>query len=145
MTLSRSRRLACSLALLCALMQPLLSSHALAGAFALVASHGHALSILADDGHFDLVLSHATSASDARHAAEQHVHAASASESTHVVHLGSAEVARDSVRRGAQIDQPAASAAQPITWKPPCILVHEASPDRLARAPRPLQMIVLRI
>jgi hypothetical protein len=143
--LSRSRRLACSLALLCGLTQPLLSSHALAGALALVASHGHALSILADDGHFDLVLSHATSASDARHAAEQHVHAASASESTHVVHLGSGELARDSMRRGAQVDQPAAGAAQPIAWKPPCILAREPARDRLARARRPLQTIVLRI
>lgn len=144
MNLSLARRLACSLALLCALLQPLPGSQALMGGLAVVASHGHALSFTADDGHVDLVLSHSTTTSDARHASEQHVHSAPG-EGGHVVHLTGGDASRDSIRRGIQIDAPIESCSLPLGVGPP--LHRQLSPASEPRAPTPalIRTVVLRI
>lgn len=145
MTVSRSRRLAGSLAILWALMQPLLSSNALVGVFSLLHSHGHEVSVLADSGHLDVVLSHATNEiSEGVHMAEGHLHVAAVSEAAHVVHLTSTDVARDSLRRG-PIDARAASLALPLFANPPAVASEARSVDRLAHAPSPPRKIVLRI
>lgn len=145
MTVSRSRRLAGSLAILWVLMQPLLSSNALVGVLSLFHSHGHDVSVLADSGHLDVVLSHATSeASEGEHVAERHLHAAAVSQAAHVVHLTSTDVARDSLRRGA-VDARAASLALPLPANPPAAGSAPRSVDRLAHAPSPPRKIVLRI
>lgn len=145
MKASRSRRLAGSLAILWVLMQPLLSSNALVGVFSLLHAHGHEVSVRADSVHFDLVLSHATGeVSDGPHAAERHLHAAPVSQSAHVVHLMSSDVARDSVRRGT-VDARAAGFALPLLANPPPVVAPSRSLARLAYAPPSLQTVVLRI
>jgi hypothetical protein len=142
---SRSHRLVGSIAVLCALLQPLLSSNALVGMFSLLHAHGHGVSLLADSDHLDLVLSHATSvASDVSHAAEGHVHAASVSQAAHVVHLAGSDVARDSTRRDA-VDARASSLALPLLANPSLGAAPARSLARLAYAPPPLQTVVLRI
>lgn len=146
MKTSRTRRLAGSLAVLWALMQPLSSSNALLGALSLVASHGHDVSILADSGHVDLVLSHtANGASDERHLAEQHLHSGAVSEGGHVVHLTSADVLRDSMRRGGQVDAQGASFMLPLHWSPLPVRTHEPQRERSEHRPPLFQMVVLRI
>ena len=146
MKASNARRLAGSLAILLAAMQPLLSTDALLGAHALFASHGHEVSVLADAGHVDLVLSHATSAiSDGPHAAEQHLHSAPASGGAHVVHLTSSDLARDSTRRGGHSDTQAAS----VTLQLPHVRLPVSAParrgERPASATPQVQTTVLRI
>jgi len=127
-------------------MQPLLSSNALVGALALFASHGHEVSVLADSGHLDLVLSHATSeVSDGPHASERHLHAVPDSQGAHVVHLTSSDVARDSMRRGGAADARVASLAPPLLVNPPPVAAPARSLERLAYASVPLRTVVLRI
>lgn len=99
----RPRTLARLLALLVVLSQSPFGAASLAGAHALVTSHGHDVFVRADADHVDLVLSHAPRpAADSRHAAERHLHAASAVEGGHVVHLTSGDALRDSLRRGSE-------------------------------------------
>jgi hypothetical protein len=142
---SHARKLACSLAILWGLM-PLLSPTFLVTVHALLASHGHEVSVLADAGHIDLVWWHAASEpSDGLHAAERHLHSAPASEGGHVVHLTSSDVARDSMRRGSQADVQAASLTLPLPYEPLLVSAPACHRDRLAFAAPPLQTIVLRI
>lgn len=146
MTLSRSRRLACSLAVLLGLVQPLLTSNGLVGAFALVHSHGHAVSFLAEDGHVDLVLSHGTGDdSGDQHAAEAHLHSALVSEGAHVVHLTSSDVTRDSTRRGVETDAQAAGFMLPTDWSVPPVRMPTSSRELLPQTSHLLQTVVLRI
>jgi hypothetical protein len=81
----RKRRLGAILMLACALAQPAAASDALAGGLAL-ALHGnadaHALMMVSDDGHLDLVLCHGDD--DCRGEPSED---ASLSEGDHVVHL----------------------------------------------------------
>ena len=98
MTTPRTRQLARLLAVAVGLSLSLLSAPSLAGAHVLLAPHGHQVSVRADAGHVDLVLSHTSSpVSEGLHAAERHVHSA---EGGHVVHLASGDAVRDSLRRG---------------------------------------------
>ena len=146
MKASRSRRLVGFLAILWVLLQPLMSSNALVGVFSLVHAHGHEVSVLADSGHSDLVLSHAASkVPDGSHAAERHLHAAPASQGAHVVHLTSSDLVRDSMRRGGAADARAASLAPPLLVKPPPIAASARSLERLAYTSPRLQTVVLRI
>jgi hypothetical protein len=141
---SRSRRLAAALAVVCGLIQPLVGSNALVGLASLFHSHGHDVSLLADSGHLDLVLSHATGDSpDDPHAAERHFHTASSSHGDHVVHLTSSDAVRDSMRR-AVVDARTAILQLPFANRPPVVA---SAPwlERLAHAPPARQTVVLRI
>ena len=100
MTGSRLRKPAWALAVLLGLMQPLVGSPA--RALAIVASHGHGhqVSVVADSGHLDLVLSHVANSEE--HPLEHHLHALPDSDSTHVMHLTSTDAGRDCPRRTAE-------------------------------------------
>jgi hypothetical protein len=139
---SRSKRLACTLALLLGAMQPLLSSPARAVAILASHGHGHEVSVVADAGHVDLVLSHVPKA-HARHGAERHLHAVAASEGEHVLHLTGADPGRDSSRRVA--DAPVVGFA----WhdaRSPEPRAHTASMrERVTLAPALVRSVVLRI
>jgi len=125
---------------------PLLSPSFLVGAHALLASHAHEISVLTDTGHVDLVFSHAEShASDALHAAEQHLHPTPASEGAHVVHLTGSDVARDSTRRGGQLDTQIAGLTLPLPYEPLPVSALACRRERLASTAPLLQTIVLRI
>ena len=145
MTTSRSRPLARLLAVLVGLSQSLLSAPSLAGAHALVAAHGHEVSVRADADHVDLVLSHApVPATDALHAAERHFHAASGTDGGHVVHLAGGDALRDSLRRGSD---PLAAALCFAPFAPRSPVLCDALfllDGLLARAPAP-PVLVLRI
>lgn len=92
MTSSRSRTLVALVALGCALAQSATSHSGIAGALAFGHDddgHTHAVSLQADAGHFDLVLSH-DHAGDGAPVGTRHepAHSRSCSEPDHVVHLG---------------------------------------------------------
>jgi hypothetical protein len=127
-------------------VQPLRTSNALVGAFALVHSHGHAVSFLVEDGHVDLVLSHRMGdVSDDQHAAEAHLHSALVSEGAHIVHLTSADVTRDSARRAGEVDAQAAGFTLLAHWSVPPVRVPTSSREPLPQTSHLLQTVVLRI
>jgi hypothetical protein len=143
---SLPRRLACSLAVVCGLLQPLLGSGTLFGALALVASHGHALSVLADAGHVDLVLTHATLESEEEHhASEPHVHASVRTDDSHVVHLASTDAACDSMRRASHAPAPTACILPPLSSQPRRAATLARRAETPARASPLLETVVLRI
>lgn len=139
------RRLAGSLAILWGTL-PLLSPGFLVGAHALLASHDHQVSVLADTGHVDLVLSHAEShASEGPHAVEQHLHSLPASDGAHVFHLTSSDVARDSTRRGGPAEAQTACLTLSRPYSPPPAALPACRRERLALATPLLETTVLRI
>jgi hypothetical protein len=139
------RKLACSLAILWGLM-PLLSPGFLVGVHALLASHGHEVSVLTDIGHVDLVFSHAEGrTSEGPHAAEQHLHSAPGPEGGHVVHLEGSEVTRDPTRRGGEVDTQIAGFTLPLPYDLVPVSALACRRERLASTAPLLQTIVLRI
>jgi hypothetical protein len=128
------------------LLQPLLASGTLFGSLALVASHEHALSVLADAGHVDLVLTHATRESEERHhASEPHVHASVRTDDSHVVHLSSTDAAFDSMRRASHVPAPTASILPPVSWQPRRAATLARRTETPARASPLLRTVVLLI
>jgi hypothetical protein len=137
-----------SFALGIASLQAFASLPGLVVVLALAASHGHghAPTFFADDGHVDLVLSHATSeVADDRHAAEQHFHSVLQSSDAHVLHLISDDDALDTARRSNKLAAPSASFALPV-WRQP-LPIRTSLGFREAPTPSPLllQTVVLRI
>jgi hypothetical protein len=126
------------------LLQPLLASGTLFGFLALAASHEHALSVLADAGHVDLVLTHATRESGERHHASE-PHATVRTDDSHVVHLASTDAAFDSMRRASHVPAPTASILPPLSWQPRRAATLARRTETPARASPLLRTVVLRI
>ena len=90
---TRMRRICASLMLACALVQPAFSSVLLASAVTLALhgrDHAHSVALVSDDGHLDLVLSHADRSEDACRREPVHAHPhASPVPADHVIHVAS--------------------------------------------------------
>jgi hypothetical protein len=143
---SRARRLAASLAIVCGLMQPLFGSNALVGLASLLHGHGHEVTLEADSGHLDLVLSHgASNASDGLHAAERHLHTGPAPHGDHLVHLMSKDAVRDAVRRDAVDARVAVSLPLPPFASRPPVVASSYRFERFAVAKPVPKTVVLRI
>jgi hypothetical protein len=133
------------LALLVGLSQALLGAGSLTGLNALVASHAHEVSLRADAGHVDLVLSHgAPPAAIELHGAGSHLHASAGPGGGHVVHLGASDATRDSLRRGSERLAVAASFA-PLALRSPGLRDGPAVPSRISAHAPTQPLLVLRI
>lgn len=149
MTSFRTKSLTALVALACGLAQPATSHAGIAGTLALGHhddGHTHAVSVEADSGHFDIVLSHAHAGDgtpiDAGHGP---VHSRSCSEPDHVVHLGNEEPSCRSTR-------PLEPDAAPLTAIPFELPIAEPHARNLSRASAPqssaaslLRTVVLRL
>jgi hypothetical protein len=143
---SRSRRLTVLPALGLSLLQSSVSLPGLVVALALVASHDHAPTFLADQGHVDLVLTHAANGpSEDRHAAEQHLHSVVHAQDAHVLHLVSNDAAPDSMRRGSKMVAPIASFRPVVSEWPREIRALPRAREGPGSRQLLLQTVVLRI
>ena len=149
MTSYRRESLTALVALACALAQPATSHAGIAGALAFGHDgdgHTHAVTVEADSGHFDLVLSHGH-AGDGTPIDTGHgpVHSRSCSEPDHVVHLGNEEPSCRSTR-------PLGPDAAPLTAIPFELPIAEPHARSLSRGSGPqspavslLRTVVLRL
>jgi len=141
------RKLAVPLALACAGTHGASGSALLASTLTLHASdHAHSVSLVPDEGHLDLVLSHDERGGHDQRVAWHHGDpAASASERDHVLHLTDDDTANTTPRRAGLAAVPAAATAVAMLPAPTLLWVRHRSPDPRARSSDFLRTVVLRL
>ena len=144
------RKLAALLMLACAAAQPAPASalHARALTLGLHARHhAHAVSVVSEDGHFHLVLSHAAQrdSGDHRGPARPDDPQASFSESDHVLHLAGDDPVNATARRGDASQPPLLAIAVALPSVPAPLSVFRPSPEPRARGADQLRTVVLRL
>lgn len=144
-----TQKLALPLALVCAIAQSAIGLPLVAGALslgALASDHAHAVALLSDGNHLDLVLSHGDGdAHDHGEAPPGHDHPASFSHSDHVVHITGADATNATPRRAILDPAPVLSIACALP-----VVAALASVPRSLLEPRgcgtdPLRTVVLRL
>lgn len=142
----RKRKLGALLIWVCAAMQPAAASASLAGALTMLLhgyDHAHAIAVVADDGHVDLVLSHEHEA-DASHRAphsEDAFHPLS--EGDHVLHMNDSD---DATARRIGLDpSPALEIPAAVPPAPDPVVVGRAAPHVRIADNDSLGTVVLRL
>ena len=147
MKLSRMRRLAALLTLVCAATQPAAGSALLASALTLGlhgSPHAHSVSIVAEEGHLHLVLSHDEGAHRDRGRALNH-YGPSFAESDHVFHMTGEDAAGVSPRRAALDQTPPLSMVVALPSAPMPTWDGRPSPELRVRSSDLLRTVALRL
>jgi len=144
------RNLVVPLALACAGLQLAPESVLLASALTLAldaSDHAHSISLFADEGHVDLVLSHEELGGHHPGGAHHHGDPRSAtSERDHVFHLTTADDAANTMSRRAGLAAgPALATAIAVLPAPTRLWAPRPSPDPRARSSDFLRTVVLRL
>lgn len=145
MKLSRQRTFVAAVALAWVALAPATASPLVLSAFALAHGHEHALTLMQDAGHVDLVLTHAADAGQGGALAPaREAPGASSSAGDHVVHLAGDPASREPARRAAP-SGPLLTAAAPFSPAPILVRGTYARARSFARAAAPERTVALRL
>ena len=142
----RKHRIGAFVVWLCVAVQPAAASHALPGALALLlhgGDHLHAVAVVADDGHRDLVLSHDHGEHASHRTAASQCTLGPFSENDHVLHMTDSE---DATARRIGVDpSPPLVLSVAIARTPDLRIAGCAGPEIRARGADSLGTVVLRL